>query len=290
MSRQTIDVYLGKDHIYTDSTGIKQLLEFYDDCNRHEDCTINIRLEFLEWLDGNLCALLGALIYRLQQDNNLEFSIDSKEVVKKCAVLLHNDFISLHQDLNSYKNTTSMPFKGFYPKQKDEFIEYLESDLLAHPAMPTWEDKTKEKLIDDLIEVYANIDKHAETLDPFFVCGQYYPVRKLIRFTICDLGVGFLKKIQQNVPSLVNDHGQAILWAIKGQSTKKDAPGGQGLKNLYNYLSDSGGGMQICSGNSNWCSKTMNLGIAFRPNGIATFNSIFTGAAISLEFNKKNLN
>ncbi|EOR96632.1 ATP-binding region, ATPase-like protein [Arcticibacter svalbardensis MN12-7] len=154
--------------------------------------------------------------------------------------------------------------------------------------MPHFSDNIKEKLIDDLTEVYANIDKHAETELPFFVCGQYYPVKGMIHFTISDLGVGFFKKINERQPDKIHSCGDAILWAIAGNSTKPDALGGSGLKNLHNYLDENQGGLQIYTGNAGWCSRTSKTSLIF-PQGITDLRNNYIGATINLEFNKKTL-
>lgn len=286
---ETINIYLGEDGIYTNAVGIKQLLSFYDKCVQYKDCIIKINLDNLLWLDGNLCAMLGGIIYQLKTNNNLQFCIDAAQVVKKCQILFSNEFIPVEQNLNLYKKDSCIPFKGFYPKQKDEFTDYIEYEVLSHHSMPNFSSETKDKLIDDLIEVYGNIDKHADTNHPFFVCGQHFPKQAIVRFTLCDLGVGFYKKIQARKPEIVKNHGDAILWAIKGNSTKSDAPGGKGLFNLHKYFKENNGGIQIFSGDTNWCSKTMEQNVPLRPNGIHNVNLNFVGATINLEFNLKTL-
>lgn len=284
-----ISIYLGEDSIYTNSTGIKQLLGFYDQCKEYNDCLIDVKLDHLLWLDGNLSSLLGALLFRLKKDNNLIFKVDAAQVSEKCNILFHNNFLPVEQDLKLYKKDSCIPFMGFYPKQKDEFTDYLENEVLGHASMPKFSSIIKEKLIDDLIEVYGNIDKHADTKDPFFVCGQHFRLQQMVRFTICDLGNGFYKKIQELKPELIKNDGDALLWAIKGNSTKPDAPGGKGLENLHQYFREFDGGMQIFSGNTNWCSKTMEINSSFKPQGLTVLKNKFTGSCISLEFNKKTL-
>lgn len=286
---EIIDIFLGEDNIYTDSVGIKQIMAFYADCKHHKDKTVIIRLDNLNWLDGNLCALLGALLFRLKNENNLTFKIDPNQVEAKCNILFHNDFLPLEEHSKTIKKSSCIPFKGFYPKQKDEFTDYLENDLLSHQSMPQFNSEIKEKLIDDLIEIYGNIDKHAQTDMPFFVCGQYFHKQGIIRFTICDLGIGFYEKIKQQQPEIIQSTSEAILWAVAGNSTKPDAPGGSGLKTLHEYLSNNKGGIQIFSIDANWCSKTMEQNVPLRPKGITQISNIFKGSVISLEFNKKTL-
>lgn len=282
-----IQLFLGEDRIYTDATGIRQILTFYSACKEYNNCIISINLDKTEWFDGNLCAFLGALLYRLSIDNNLRFTMDASQVSAKCRILFANNFLPIDQNLEQYKTDSCLPFKGFYPKQKDEFFQYLENDLFSHQAMPKLDVETREKLIDDLTEIYANIDKHAETEQPFFVCGQYYPYKHSLHFTICDLGIGFFKKINQQKPEEIRSCGDAILWALAGNSTKPDAPGGSGLKNLYRYLKENKGAMQIYTGDYGWCSKT--AGSILYPEGIKQLNTEYIGSAINLEFNTKNL-
>lgn len=283
-----IEINLGEDSILTDFSGFRQLLKFYETCCKYEGTAVDIKLDDIRWIDGNLCAFLGALLYRLNKENQLLFSIDAKQVAEKCGILFHNNFIQIEQNLEQYHKKSCIPYKGFLPKQKDEFIDYLENELLVHSAMPKFTDETKEKLIDDLTEVYANIDKHAETGDPFFVCGQHYAQQQKIHFTICDLGVGFYKKIKERQPDKINSDGDSILWAIEGNSTKPDAPGGSGLKNLHSYLDENNGGLQIYTGEAGWCSKTMKAGSIY-PNGITSLRNTYIGSVINLEFNKKSL-
>lgn len=283
-----VEIYLGQDNIYTDASGIRQILVFYNECKAYFDCTINIKLDNTEWIDGNLCAFLGALVYRLSVENNLKFSMDAKQVSAKCKILFANDFLPITQDEKDYKRKSCLPFRGFLPNQKDEFFNYLENDLFAHNAMPKLSLAIQDELIDNLGEIYGNIEKHAETKLPFFVCGQYYPSKNSLNFTISDLGVGFFKKINAQKTLDIKTCGEAVLWAVAGNSTKPDVPGGTGLKVLNAYLQDNNGSMQIYTGDAAWCSKTVNS--VLYPDGVSSLRNNYLGATINLEFNTKNLN
>jgi len=282
-----IQISLGEDRIYTDVTGVRQILKFYSECKKYTNRIIYITLDNMTWLDGNLCAFLGALLYRLNMDNKLTFQMNAGQVSDKFKILFANSFLAIDQNMQQYKSESCMPFKGFLPKQKDEFFDYLDNEVFSHPAMPKLSPEIKEQLIGDLGEIYANIDKHAETDEPFFVCGQYYPAKHSLLFTISDLGVGFFKKIHEKQPDKIDTCGSAILWAIAGNSTKPDAPGGSGLKNLRTYLDDNGGGMQVYTGDACWCSKTVKS--VLYPDGINDLRNTYIGATINLEFNTKSL-
>ena len=100
---------------------------------------------------------------------------------------------------------------------------------------------------------------------------------------------GFYKKIKERKPELIKGTGDAILWAVEGNSTKPDASGGMGLKNLHQYFIETNGGLQIYTGDTNWCSKTMAQNVIIKPRGMTVLEKKFTGSLISLEFNKKSL-
>ena len=285
---ELIKISLGTDRILSDRSGINQLLHFHHNCLTYNNTTIEICLKNLHWVDGNLCALLGALLCRLNKTNKLWFTIKQEDVEAKFDILIHNDFLPLKLT-SAIKKKSCIPFRAFEVKDKDGFIDYVELEVLKHNAMPKFSDATIDKLIFDLSELYANIDRHAFTDMPFYMCGQYYPRSELVRFTICDLGVGFFENINKLKPEITN-FGLAIKWAINGNSSKEDAPGGTGLIGLKNYCNQNGGKLQIISGDYMWCSETDVQKPLLYPEGLMPLKHFFQGAAINLEFNKKALN
>lgn len=280
---------LGSANIYTNAYGVKQMLQFYYSCCEYRNCTIQIDVGSIEWIDGNMCAYLGALLYRLSHNNNLAFRMDARQVRTSCEILLHNDFLQVDQGFIVFKKKSPILYKSFSPKDVNGFMNYMENDLLNHTSMPVLKSEIKEKLLDDLGELFGNIDKHAETEQPFFVCGQYYPKQQVIRFSICDLGIGFFTNIHKQVPDKVSNAGNAILWALEGNSTKPDAPGGTGLIGLKRYMEDGNGHLQIFTHDYGWCSKTAAANNLKFPLGIIPLNNTYKGALINLEFSKKAL-
>ena len=288
MTDDRIKISLGTDRILSDRSGINQLLYFHYQCLSYNNTSLEICLKNLQWVDGNLCALLGAILYRLNKTNKLSFIIKQEDVEAKFDILIYNDFLPLKIVKNS-KRKSCIPFRGFEVKDKDGFIDYVELEVLRHNAMPKFSDITIDKLIFDLSELYANIDRHAFTNMPFYMCGQYYPRAEIVKFTICDLGIGFFENINKIKPEITT-FGQAIKWAVNGNSSKEDAPGGIGLVSLKNYCNQNGGKLQIISGDYMWCSETEERKTIFYPEGIMPLKHFFQGAVINLEFNKKALN
>lgn len=283
---QRID--LGQDQIYTNHTGIKQMYNFYYQCAEIKNATVHVDLQHVSWIDGNMCAVFGAILFKLQQENNLSFTIDFKQVSSKCNVLFRNGFINMKGIQPIANNTsTTLPFKAFHPTQKDEFINYLYEELLIHDGMPKFNDETLGKLTDDLSELLSNINLHSETQYPFFVCGQFYPKSHKVVFTVCDLGVGFLPKIKDKTKGTINNAKDAILWAVDGNSTKKDTVGGINLKRMKKYFLESGGAFHIITGDAYW--STENLSTLIYPDGVTNMLKPFVGTTIHLIFNRKSL-
>lgn len=94
-----------------------------------------------------------------------------------------------------------------------------------------------------------NAIEHANIKHPIFACGQYFPEKNLLKFTLVDLGDGFLKKISIKTNGKINDYKSAIVWATTDTNTTRDNNlGGTGLKDLKKYCDDNNGSLHICSG------------------------------------------
>ncbi len=274
---------LGSGHIGTSITGIKKLWDFHERAKKYKNRTIVISLDNIKGIDGNLCALFGIILYSLQRENNLVFTINAIDVAEKCDVLFANEFLKLNTERP--KDNDCVRFRAFYPNEKESFLNYLADELLVHKGMPELTELGREKIIDDLTELYGNIHKHAETKLPFFVCGQYFPKDEILKFTIADLGEGFFPKIKKVQPEQISTHTDAIQWAMNGNSTKPDAPGGKGLINIRNYLETNNGHIQVFSGYGGWQS------LAGVKAQIETVEMPYfcVGATINLIFSKNKL-
>jgi hypothetical protein len=204
--------------------------------------------------------------------------------IKEGFDLFHrNGFLKSPEGSYDYRQST-VPIESFDPSDKEGFYKYIQNHLLAHRGIPRSLNETlKERMVDDLIEVLCNINFHANTQDPFFVGGQYYPNRGEFKFTMVDIGEGFLPKIRKATNGAINDSLGAILWAIKGNSTKNlldKCPGGLGIKGMIKYFTENKGSLQIISGNGFWSSD---LETTIFQSG-RRLNNPFIGTTINLIF------
>ena len=269
-----------KGSINTDFVGIQKLYRFYEDAKSYFDNTIHINFYELKFLDGNLCALFHSMLHKLHISNRLFFETDYTFIRTKFDVLARNGFIPNLDIQDDQKSTVAL--HQFSSSNFDDYISYIENELLNHRGM-TLSSTDQDKILDCFIEIFSNIEIHSKTDEPFFACGQYFPQEKMLKFTIVDLGVGFLPAIQHKTGGKISKHEEAIVWALKNRnSTKADAPGGLGLTTLQNHFQINGGGMQIVTGDAYWVmSSTTNIG------RYKKFTSHGFGSMINLLFSYK---
>lgn len=269
-------VYEFKGHISTSASGYKQLISFYHRASSLKDEVVHLNFYSLRWIDGNLCAILLAIMYKLHTENGIRFSTDITYLEEKFPVLFKNGFLKFFKQLPD-EHRTCIELRDFrYEEDAQEFRKYIVNDLVGNQAMSELEQSTKDRIIDNLMEIYSNVE-HSMTTSPIFVCGQYYPTKNELKFTLIDLGVGYLEPIRR-VDEIITTHSQAVLWSIKpGNTSRGNRIGGNGLSDILEYLNENGGRMDIVSGDSYWSSKngkSMNINI----------DEPFCGSSISLVF------
>ncbi|QHS57752.1 hypothetical protein GWR56_20190 [Mucilaginibacter sp. 14171R-50] len=286
IQKQSIQLCDGK--ILTDSAGIETIQHFYNQAKLFHDITIEIGMKKMEWIDGNMSAVLGSALYQLKKTNNLRFIVNFQDVQAKFKILFENGLISI-KGINKVGNgnSSTIPLKMFAPDDKDGFVDYVLNELLVHSEMPKFSESVKNYLLEDLAELCGNINLHSQnTIDPFFVCGQYFRGKKQIIFTVTDLGKGFLPKISL-IDHTVNNDREAIQWAVNGNSSKIDAPGGIHLFRMKNFMQKNEGQIHIISGSAYYNSESEDKEQA---NGCITKTSQnFMGSTVHLIFNKKVL-
>jgi hypothetical protein len=284
----SITIPLSDDRILTNVTGLTQIQEFYSKAQIYSNKKIEIGVKEMQWIDGNMSALLGAAIYRLHEENKLTFTISFEDVQKKFKILFQNGLISTDNIVvERNKQSSTIPFKAFWPHDKDGFIKYVLEELLVHDGMPTFTSSATEKLLDDLAELCCNINLHSNTSHPFFVCGQYYPKVQKVIFSVTDIGQGFLPKIRDMTSGNISCSRDAILWALQGNTTKIDAPGGIHLSKMKDFFLNHDGHMHIVSGDAYY--STQHTKDEQRPDGITAVNQQFMGSTIHLVFSKNLL-
>lgn len=126
------------------------------------------------------------------------------------------------------------------------FYDYVNNQLLNARAFPSMGEELKRKISESIYEIFMNAKMHSHS-EYVYTCGQYFPKKDIIEFTIVDIGQGFKnninKRFNKNMSAV-----QAIQWAAEaGNTTKQNAPGGIGLAILKEFITLNDGTFQIVS-------------------------------------------
>ena len=214
-----------------------------------EDYEINIS----NWVDANMCAPLGAILYRKEKENIPVRVTNSSSMVE--SIFRKNHFLSqfgVAEKPDSYG--TTIEYQRFetsgrvYEDFKQYVIKYFRSRSLGLPAMSP---ELLKRFRESLFEVFSNAIEHSYTQHGIFTCGQFFPRRGRLIFTIADLGIGIAgniyKKLQVRFPARV-----AVIWAMSGKTTRRGRSGGLGLQLIQEFIKLNKGRLIIVSGEGYW--------------------------------------
>jgi hypothetical protein len=238
-------------NILTDYLGIEHLIDFYHNAFIGS-CQPKFDISLLSEMDANLSAVFLAIAHKLNTSHNKRCFI---ELGGNHSIFFRNGLIAHLQGKgndNPYTDDrkSTVPCRTYMPSDDDSFASYISKDFLRHRSVENIPYIKKQEIKDHYCEIFANVDLHAKTSLPIFTCGQYYPVKQQLKFTLVDLGIGFLEPIKNTTNHSVSSYNDAINWALMNRNTTlPNGLGGFGLKDLRNYCDTNNGILQICSGN-----------------------------------------
>ncbi len=263
--------------------GYNHLVNFFEQTKTIENEIITIDFCSTYWFEANLCAALGAILVDLEMKNNqiqlINFSNSVKLILEKNLFLLNFSGKSIEDNY-----ATTIKYQKFEITAEQEFGEYLDRELLSQPDLPKMTPLLKRKINKSIYEIYNNAYSHGKC-NNVFTCGQYFPNKKKLYFTIVDLG----NTIKNNVRKYLNSNEMSgkdcINWAVEEGNTTRtgSTPGGLGLSLIRDFLKLNEGRIQIISSNGYWEEKK---GIILA----ADFKSPFLGTIVNLEFNLNDNN
>ena len=238
----------------TNHIGIGELMQFYSYAKAFSCTSVTLNISPINHVDANLSALILALSTKLQIERKVKLFV---ELGDGKGVFFRNGLIS-HLMGNGNKSEypddreSTIALTTFSPDADETYCNYLCNDFFSHRGMDNIPRKIKDALRSHYLEIFTNVGLHANTSLPVFSCGQYFPEKRQLKYTLIDLGDGFLKNIYKSTMGEVKDDKTAILWATEGINSTKDkilyGPGGTGLKEIKKYCNENNGSLHICSG------------------------------------------
>jgi hypothetical protein len=252
--------------------GFSQLINLYENNRESWFETINIDIE--NFFAANMCSPLAAILDKLI-DNLNTITLNVRGDVRN--ILQRNGFLSEYGYENVFdEQETTIPYRKFAPTESKEFAVYVLKKLLERNDMPHMSDKLKTHTLIAISEIFSNASVHTNT--PYvYACGQFYPKKKLLDFTLSDQGEGIREKVSDFLAKPLSSE-EAIRWAmVDGNTTKKNIPGGYGLTILRSLIEYNKGFMQIVSDDGFYQ-------FSHEKEIFKTFESKFPGTVVNLQF------
>lgn len=246
-----------------------------------KDCfldRVEVDMRETRWFDADMCAVLGALLYDLGERLNDVSLTNIPSNVEK--ILSRNEFLSHygHEKVPDRYGTT-ISYKRFDVKDETYFFDYIEEGFIRRSEMPEMSPGLLKKFRESIFEIFGNAVSHSQTKLGIFSCGQFFPTRESLDFTVIDLGVGIRENVKQYMGHDVAPE-DAIDWATQRDNTTRsgDVPGGLGLTLLREFIDLNGGCIQIVSDAGYWKRENRETTKTALPHR-------FPGTAVCLEIN-----
>jgi hypothetical protein len=239
---------------------------------------IDIDLGATSWFDADMCAAFGAILYRLGESLNTVRLTNIRPGVEN--ILSKNGFLSYYgREKIPDQWGTTIPYRHFDVKDDRFFADYIEKELIHRSEMPDMSQGLLKKFRESIFEIFSNAVLHSRSKMGIFSCGQYYPKRNRLDFSVSDLGIGIRQNVKDNTGLDLTPEG-AIKWATEGRNTTKrgQIPGGLGLKLLCGFIDLNGGRIQIVSDAGYWHREN-------QRTTTARLNKPFPGTVVSVEIN-----
>lgn len=214
--------------------------------------TIDIDMATTSWFDADMCAPFGAILYRIGHHMNTVRLTSLQPGIER--ILSKNGFLS-HYGRVPVRDTygTTIPYQRFDVKDDRFFASYVESKFVQRSEIPRMTPGLMKRFRESVYEIFSNAVIHSQTELGIFSCGQFFPKRNSLDFSVADLGIGIRRNVRERV-GLDLPADKAIVWATEERNTTKRGPipGGLGLKLLSEFITLNGGRIQIVSDAGYW--------------------------------------
>ena len=263
--------------IRSDTTGFYRIADIAARARENQQESITLDFSACGFFEANMSAPLYAVISQLKSASN-DVSIENvPQGISK--ILQKNKFLTYFNraEMRDF-NQTTLPFHIFTNTEGELFHEYI-TNYMQGKGIPAMSKELTKRFRQSLLEIFLNAVLHSESTSGIFVCGQYYPTKQRLDFTIADAGIGIPENVRRYTRNQVSAC-DAIQWAMhEGHTTKTgNQPGGLGLKLIKDFIQINKGKMQVVSQSGYYiCSAT--------EDSILDMSLDFPGTCINIEIN-----
>lgn len=242
MERIVIDI----PDIKSNFDGYNYLCSLYHQLKNCKDKYITFNFSKANFIEANLCALIGTIFEMLEENNNI---VSLENINHKIAnILRKNSFLIKYgyPTLND-RFDTSLKYERLNPQEETKFYGYIKDELFSKTDFPSLSNRLRSEITKNIFELYENARTHGKC-NFIHICGQFFPKapKKPLHFTIVDKGI----TIKENVCNFLAESlsgSETIQWAIvRGNSTKQEV-GGLGLGIIFEFIKLNKGKIHIVS-------------------------------------------
>ncbi|MFC2681679.1 MAG: hypothetical protein ACFN01_03400 [Capnocytophaga leadbetteri] len=242
MERIVIDI----PDIKSNFDGYNYLCSLYHRLKNCKDKYITFNFSKANFIEANLCALIGTIFEMLEENNNI---VSLENINHKIAnILRKNSFLIKYgyPTLND-RFDTSLKYERLNPQEETKFYGYIKDELFSKTDFPYLSNRLRSEITKNIFELYENARTHGKC-NFIHICGQFFPKapKKPLHFTIVDKGI----TIKENVCNFRGESlsgSETIQWAIvRGNSTKQEV-GGLGLGIIFEFIKLNKGKIHIVS-------------------------------------------
>ncbi len=267
--------------IHHDYESFEVLTSLYTRTKEYIFEEIEIDMQATHWFDADMCAAFGAILHSLRTRLNDVDLIHIPPAVE--TILSKNSFLSHYGRARIPDRWgTTITYKRFDIEDDHYFANYIEDELIHRSEIPEMSQRLLKRFRESIFEIFSNAILHSEAELGIFSCGQFFPNRNRLDFTVADLGIGIHQNVKNYTKSNISPE-EAINWATKEFNTTKRSnlpgvPGGLGLKLLCEFIDLNRGCIRIVSDSGYWQ----------RAKGKIVTKSLtysFPGTVVSVEIN-----
>jgi hypothetical protein len=219
-----------------DQAGFESLVRLYAALKAAGFANLEIDMSRVGWLDADMCAPLGAVLYRTGSHINKVSLVHLQPQVE--TILSKNGFLS-HYGRKPARDTygTTIPYQRFDAKDDRFFASYVEAKFVQRTELPRMSAGLVKRFRESVFEIFSNAMIHSQSNLGIFSCGQFFPKRNRLDCSVADLGIGIRRNVLDHT-RLDLQPDQAIVWATSERNTTKRGPipGGLGLKLLREFI------------------------------------------------------
>ena len=235
--------------------GFQELIRFHHEVRTVSGQTLDIDMSSVVWLDANMCAPLGAILYSHCQTRPtvrlMGMRAHIEDILQKNGFLPNFGFDRARKP-DSYQ--TTIEYQRFERRSARAFRDYVARHFVGK-GLPEMSQALQSKFRESISELLENAVDHSETRLGIFACGQRFPKKSRLDFSVADLGIGMRANVSKHTGLDLTPEA-AIAWAMEGTNTTRSpdgrTPGGLGLKLIRDFISLNGGSIQIVSDEGYW--------------------------------------